>query len=88
MVRYQLDLGVARDKESLFIQNWRYMYVGDCDGDVELQFDNSGWIDPNEFDKIGEISGYNYLYFKNEAQDGKTLVLYYDEKFKPWWQFW
>lgn len=88
MARLQLDLGIARDKEILYIEDWRYAYIGDCDGDVEMQFGNDGWIDPNQFDKIGEVSGYHYLYFKNEAQEGKTLVIYYDEKAKPWWKIW
>lgn len=86
MARLVLDLGTKRVKEPLIIREWEYMYVGDCTGNVLLQFDNTGWVDPSEFDKITDCSDYYYLYFENEAQEDERLALYYEEK-KRWWQW-
>ena len=84
MPRLVVDLGIGRVKEPLIIREWVYMYIGDCTGDVMLQFDNTGWVDPTEFDKITECEKYYYLYIENEVQEDKKLVIYYDEK-KRWW---
>lgn len=85
MERLVLDLGIERVVSPLYIREWEYMYVGDCTGDVLLKFDNQGWINPEEFDKITEISKFYYLYTSNSTQAGKLLILYYEEK-KPWWE--
>ena len=85
MDRLVLDLGVERVKNPLYIREWLYMYVGDVTGDVTLQFDNQGVINPAEFDKLTDIKKFHYLYVSNVSQDGEELVLYYEEK-KHWWE--
>lgn len=80
--RFVIDLGEARDNVVYNIKYWRYLYVGDCDGTVSLRFNTPRGpdLDPEEFDKITDLKGVEYLYITNIAQSGKQLVLYYEER--------
>jgi len=85
MERMVLDLGIAREDEALYIREWKYLYVGDVTGDVKIRFPGTGWVNPDEFDKLSDVSQYHYLYIKNDAQEDEELVIYFEEK-KPWWK--
>ena len=79
MDRLVLDLGIERVEDPLSIWNWEYMYIGNCTGDVELKFDNQGWIDPSEFEKMTGVKKFSYLYVSNSVQADEKLVIYYGE---------
>ena len=85
--RMLLDLGEARDNEARMVKYWKYFYVGACDGDVTIKFNNrrNNDLTPDEFSKITDLNGVTYLIFSNSAQAGKELVLYYEEKKGRWW---
>ena len=85
--RMLLDLGEARDNEARMVKYWKYFYVGSCDGDVTIKFNNkrNNDLTPDEFSKITDLEGVIYLIFNNTAQEGKELVLYYEEKKGGWW---
>jgi hypothetical protein len=83
MDRMVLDLGIAREAEAIYIRQWKYLYVGDVTGDVKIRFPGMGWVNPNEFEKLTDVNQYHYLYITNTAQDGETLVIYFEEK-KSW----
>ena len=83
MDRLVLDLGVKRVDSPFYIRSWKWMYVGDCTGEVEISLDNNCCLDPNEFDKLRDLEEFNYLRISNESQEGKTISIYYEEK-KPW----
>ena len=85
MDRMVLDLGIAREDESLYIRQWKYLYIGDVTGDVKFRFPGTGWVNPDEFDKLSDVSQYHYIYFTNTAQEDEELVIYFEEK-KPWWK--
>jgi hypothetical protein len=85
MDRLALDLGIAREAESLYIRQWKYLYIGDLTGDVKIRFDGTGWMYPDEFEKLSDVKRYHYLYITNTAQDGESLVIYFEEK-KSWWK--
>ena len=82
MDRLVIDLGIERKAESLYIREWKYFYVGDVTGDVKIRFPGTGWFNPDEFEKLTDIRKYCYLYITNEAQDGKELVIYFEEKIR------
>jgi len=85
MERMVVDLGIAREAESLYIRQWKYLYIGDVTGDVNIRFPGTGWVNPEEFDKLTDVSQYHYIYFTNTAQEGEKLVIYFEEK-KRWWR--
>lgn len=86
MERFVIDLEDARDNEEYNIKYWKYLYIGDCDGDVELRFNSKRAADndPTEFNKIEDLCGIEYLIIRNTAQPGKKLVIYYEEIKKKW----
>jgi hypothetical protein len=77
-----LDLGIARESESLYIRQWKYLYIGDITGDVKIRFGGMGWVNPDEFEKLTDVTHYHYLYITNTAQVGKELVIYFEEEIK------
>ena len=82
MDRMVVDLGIARNDEVTQIHEWKYMYVGDCDGDVTIKLDSrsASPLNPSEFDKLTDVNYANFLYITNTVQAGKVLVLYIEEK--------
>lgn len=85
MERLELDLGIAREAECLYIRQWKYLYIGDVTGDVKIRFPGTGWVHPDEFEKLTDIKQYHYLFITNTAQEGEILVIYFEEK-KSWWK--
>ena len=87
IARYVIDLSEARDNEEVFVKYWKYLYIGDCDGDVSLRFNTKRNCDlnPEEFDKITPLNGVHTLLITNTAQSGKVLVIYYEEKKGGWY---
>ena len=77
-----LDLGTARSNEPIIMNRWRYLFVGDCTGDVTIRLDDPSGspLDPNEFDKLTGIEELEYLYVTNTAQSGYELNIYYEEE--------
>lgn len=77
-----LDLGSARTNHPINMHRWKYLFVGDCTGDVTIRLgDPSGSpLDPNEFDKLTEIEDFKYLYVTNTTQSGKILAIYFEEE--------
>ena len=82
MDRLSLDLGTARNNYPIAMRKWRYLYIGNCTGDVELRLGsiNTSALNPNEFDKLTGIEDYWYLYVTNTEQTGKELNFYYEEE--------
>lgn len=78
--RWVIDLGEERANEDHNVKYWKYLYVGDCDGDVRLRFNTPRGADlnPEEFDKIVGLEDVHTLFISNAAQSGKVLVLYYE----------
>ena len=85
--RWVIDLGEVRDNEEHYIRYWDYMYVGDCDGDVSIRFNTKRNDDfnPEEFDKLTNLDGIDFLLITNTVQVGKKLVIYYKEKKGGWY---
>lgn len=85
MDRETIDLGTARTNEVHSVDEWDYLYVGDCDGDVTIKIGSTSKspLNPEEFDKITNLGKIYYIYITNTAQAGKTLVIYYERK-KRW----
>jgi len=77
-----LDLGTARSNFPIIMNRWKYLYVGNCTGDVTIKLGSvsSSALDPNEFDKLTEIEEYLHIYVTNTAQSGKELNIYYEEE--------
>lgn len=86
--RMVLDLGIARVDEVFNIYRWNQLYIGECDGDVTVKLGGShnSALNPDEFNNLTGISHVKYLYITNTAQAGKTLVIYFEEKYKRWWE--
>ena len=82
MDRMSLDLGTARSNLPIIMNRWKYLYVGDCTGDVTIKLGSisAAALDPNEFDKLTEIEEYLHIYVTNTAQNGKELNIYYEEE--------
>jgi hypothetical protein len=80
--RHVISLEEARDNEPIYVKYWKYFYAGACDGEVKLRLNNKRNCDlnPEEFDKITDLNGVTFLLVENAAQEGKELVLYYEEK--------
>jgi hypothetical protein len=80
--RMSLDLGTARTNTSFPMNRWKYLFVGECTGDVTIKLgDPSGSpLDPNEFDKLTGIDDFKFFYVTNTAQSGKVLNLYFEEE--------
>ena len=87
MDRWVIDLGVARDEEVTAIDSLKYMYVGDCDGNVLIKIGNpsASPLNPEEFDKLTDVRHAKFMYITNTAQAGKVLVLYIEEE-RGWWR--
>lgn len=86
MDRWVIDLGTARDEEPYMIHGLRYLYVGDCDGDVTIKIDSrsASPLNPDEFNKLTDVKKANWLYITNTAQSGKQLILYVEEARRLW----
>ena len=82
MDRMSLDLGTARNNFPVMMNRWRYLFVGECTGDVTIKLGSSSAsaLDPNEFEKLTDINEYKFLYITNTAQAGKELNIYYEEE--------
>ena len=82
MDRMSLDLGITRDNLSIIMNRWKYLFIGDCTGDVTIKLGSksASALDPNEFDKLTEINEYLHMYITNIAQSGKELNIYYEEE--------
>jgi hypothetical protein len=80
--RMSLDLGTARTNEPIIMNRWKYLFVGECTGDVTIRLGDpsASPLDPNEFDKLTEIEEFKYLYVTNTAQSGETLNIYFEEE--------
>lgn len=80
--RMSLDLGTARTNVSFPMKGWKYLFVGDCTGDVTIKLGDpsASPLDPNEFDKLTGIEDFGYFYVTNTAQSGKVLNLYFEEE--------
>lgn len=78
--RWEIDLGEGRVNEGYNVKYWKYLYIGDCNGDVRIRFNSPRRADlnPEEFDKIVDLEGIHTLFITNNAQTGKVLVLYYE----------
>lgn len=85
--RCVIDLEEARENEERYIKYWKYLYIGDCDGEVTLRFNTkrNSDLNPEEFGKIENLDGVHTLLITNTAQAGKTLVLYFEEKLGRFW---
>jgi hypothetical protein len=81
MDRMSLDLGTARNEHIVIMHKWKYMFIGECTGDVSLKLGSltASPLDPGEFDKITGLEEYNFLYITNTAQAGKVLNFYFEE---------
>ena len=81
-------MGIARDEEVTAIDSFKYIYVGDCDGDVLIKIGNpsASPLNPEEFDKLTDVGHAKFMYVTNTAQAGKVLVLYVEEK--TGWRLW
>ena len=81
MDRWLLDLGTARDEEGVMIHSLKYLYVGDCDGDVTIKIGSrsASSLNPDEFDKLTGVREAQWMYITNTAQAGKKLVIYVEE---------
>lgn len=88
MDRQVIDLGIARSEEVQAIDNWKFFYVGACDGDVQIKIGNKSAspLNPNEFDKLTDVQKASFIYVTNTAQAGKELVIYFEEKMG--WKIW
>ena len=84
MDRQVIDLGTAHSDEAQMVNEWEYLYIGDCDGDVTIKLGGKSKspLNPEEFDKITDISHIHYIYVTNTAQSGKKLVIYFEKKEK------
>ena len=86
MNRQVIDLGIARDEVAQMIHEWKYLYIGACDGDMLIRLGHHGSpLNPEEFDKITDVEHIEYIYVTNTAQSGKKLVIYFKEKMNRWW---
>lgn len=87
MDRWVIDLGTARNEEATAIDNLTYLYVGACEGDVLIKIGSRSQspLNPNEFEKLTDVSHAKFMYITNTAQAGKELVLYIKEKME-WWR--
>ena len=81
MDRMSLDLGTARDRIPITMRRWKYLFVGECTGDVLIRLGSpsASPLDPSEFDKLTDIDMFKYLYISNDAQSDKELNIYYEE---------
>ena len=85
MNRQVIDLGTERNEEVQQVYEWEYLYIGSCDGDVVIRLGHHGSpLNPEEFDKITDISDVHFIYLTNTAQSGKELVIYFTEKKHLW----
>lgn len=77
-----LDLGTERNDHIIIMRKWKYIFIGDCDGDVEFKLGSlsASPLDPGEFDKIEGLQEFNFLYITNTAQSGKVLNFYFEEE--------
>ena len=84
MDREVISLAAARNDEAKMVTDYSFLYVGDCDGDVTIKLGSksSSPLNPEEFDKITDISHIHYIYVTNTAQSGKKLVIYFERKEK------
>jgi hypothetical protein len=82
MDRLVFDLGIARNKEVINMNRWKYLFVGECTGDalIALGSPNTSPLDPAEFDKLTDIEEFKHLYITNTAQSGYTLNIYFEEE--------
>jgi hypothetical protein len=82
MDRMSLDIGTARTNFPIIMKRWKYLYIGECTGDVELKLGSmtASPLDPNEFEKITGIEDYYFLFVTNTAQAGKVLTVYFEEE--------
>ena len=80
--RMSLDLGTARTNTVFPMNKWKYLFVGDCTGDVTIKLGDpsASPLDPNEFDKLTELEDFKYLYVTNTTQSGKELNIYFEEE--------
>ena len=83
--RVSYDLGDARTNERHSMYLWKYLYIGDCNGNVTIKLGSTfnDALNPEEFDKLEKIEEYENYYLTNIAQAGKVLVIYYEEN-KQW----
>ena len=82
MDRMSLDLGTARNNYAIQMNRWRYLFVGECTGDVTIKLGSisASALNPDEFEKLTDISEYKYLFITNAAQSGDVLTIYYEEE--------
>ena len=82
-----LDLGEARDNEEFYIRYWKNIYIGACDGDAKIRFNTKRNTDfnPDEFSKLTDLRGTNFMLISNDAQNGKELVIYYEQDMRKRW---
>lgn len=82
MDRETIDLGTARINEAHPVDEWDFLYIGDCDGNVTIKIGSTSKssLNPDEFSKIENIRKVYFIYITNTAQAGKHLVLYYERK--------
>ena len=87
MDRWVINLGTERDNTPFQIHAWQYFYVGDCDGDVTVRLGSpsSSAFNPEEFDKLTDVSKHYWMYVTNTAQSGKVLVIYFEESRRRRW---
>jgi hypothetical protein len=64
MDRWVIDLETARDNTPYNIHKWKYLHVGDCTGDVTIRLGSpsSSALNPDEFDALGDVINFHYLY--------------------------
>lgn len=82
MDRMSLDLGTARTNFPIIMRRWKYLYIGESTGVVELKLGSmtASPIDPNEFEKLTGIEDYYFLFITHTAQVGKVLTVYFEEE--------
>jgi hypothetical protein len=82
MDRMSLDLGTARVNMPVIMKKWKYIFVGECTGNVTIKLGSitASALDPNEFEKITGIEDYYFLFVNNAGgQTGKVLNIYFEE---------
>ena len=82
--RWEIDLGDARTNQKHPMYLWKFLYIGNCTGNVTIKLGSTSndALYPDEFEKLDDVAKYAFLYLTNTAQAGKKLVIYYEEDAK------
>ena len=82
MDKLSLDLGTERTNFPVIMNRWKYLFIGECTGEVTIKLGSltSSSLNPNEFEKLTGIEDYYFLFVTNTAQAGKKLNVYFEEE--------